>query len=55
MARLKHPHEGRVAEVYRENEFAGYTPEPIGGPNGPLGALGSSRPTTTGDQSCGGL
>jgi hypothetical protein len=31
MAGLKHPHEGRVAEVYRENEFVGYTPEPIEG------------------------
>ena len=38
MARLKHPHEGRVAEVYRENEFVGYTPEPKGAQWAPWGA-----------------
>jgi hypothetical protein len=41
MAKLKHPHEGRVAEVYRENEFVGYTPEPIEGAQwAPWGAWG---------------
>jgi hypothetical protein len=51
---ILHPHEGRVAEVYRENEFVGYTPEPIEGARwAPWGAW--VLPADHGDQTCGGL